>query len=477
MPTLTRANLHPLPRYPTNILRNFESAPIQPPMRPRFWSSSCLPPVPEIKSGWALKLGGFIKNWKRRWFSLRGTILYYCVKEQGKEQGRIDIAEAKFVSRAPECPQQPAFLISIPGIRVYYIVPETPEEVSSWLEVLQPLCKPDPAAAAKVTLADFEVIRAIGQGTSGLVQLVRNKKDHLLYAMKVQSKELIRGQGDIEQVRHERNLLVETVHPFLVGAHFTFQTETDLIMVLDYVPGGQFLTRLEEEGRFTEPRVKIYAAQLVLAVGFLHSKGFVYRDLKPENVLFDRDGFLKVTDFGVVKPGMANARTTTKTFCGTVMYMAPEVIKRQPYTKSVDWWSLGVMVWEMLTGSPPFEHDNEKVLADMIVQNELTFPPHITPVARDFIGKLMAKEPAIRLGGGDGDWKDIKAHEFFRGLDWVKLEKKEIDPGWKPALAGETDTSRFEVYADDTSATQSTQSANTQITVDGFTFVPEQGPV
>jgi serine/threonine protein kinase len=441
----------------------------------RLFGSPDLPAVPEKMSGWGFKLGGIVKNWKRRWFSLRDNVLYYCVKEQGKEQGRINISEAKLVIRAPDCPRQPAFMISIPGVRVYYIVPDTDAEVSAWINVLQPLCTVDgPPTSVRISLDDFEVIRLIGAGTSGTVQLVRNKKDGILYALKTQSKANLKYDGDMTQVLNERNVLVRTVHPFLVGAHFTFQTETDLIMVLDYVPGGELLRRLDEEQRFTEPQVKIYAAQLVLGIGHLQSLGFVYRDLKPENILFDRDGFLRITDFGIVKPGMTSSSTTTGTFCGTIMYMAPEIFRHQPYTRSVDWWSLGIVVWEMLTGQPPFcdSRDDEDVISDMVRNKALGFPPYMTPVARDFLSKLLSKDPGARLGGGDGDWKEIQAHEFFSGVDWVKVERKEVDPGWRPKLAGDTDTSNFAEIDEEGPTPIATM--NSRMNVDGFTFVPDE---
>jgi serine/threonine protein kinase len=398
------------------------------------------------KEGWGKKQGGRIKSWKRRWFSLSGTTLHYLVKPNGKEQGTVPVGDAQIVTCAPECKYQPALKIVIPGVRTYYIVIEgTAAECAAWITALdQARTGAPPPPEKKVSVDDFTILRVIGRGTYGTVQLVRNKQDQQLYAMKSMSKQLLAEYDQVTQTLVERDVLLKTVHPFLVGAHFTFQSDTKVFLVLDYVPGGELFARLKDERKFPESRARLYGAEILLGLGHLHSLGFVYRDLKPENILVDSEGHLRLTDFGLVKSKM-NSGATTSTFCGTPEYIAPEMLNQKPYTKAVDWWSFGVLMYEMMIGVPPFYDENTNRMYNAILNAPIRFSPgSVSDDGQDLILRLLERDPAARLGSGESDFEEIKAHKFFAVLNFEEVTRKTIQPEWKPVINGDDDTSHFD---------------------------------
>jgi serine/threonine protein kinase len=445
-----------------------------------------------IKEGKGSKMGGFIKNWKSRWFVLQGTKLVYLDKKGGKKKGDIDISTATDISPAPvaECPKQPSFKITLGDKRTYFVQVQSPQEVREWIAAIEkaraqaPAPSPSaegsasgPASPKKISVDDFELIRVIGRGSYGKVQLVRSKANKHLYALKSLRKSALREADQIDQTMIERNVLLKTVHPFLVGAHFAFQSETKIFLVLDYVPGGELFSRLREEEKFSEARTQLYAAEILVGLGYLHEQGFVYRDLKPENILVDRDGHLRITDFGLVKTNMVAATSTTSTFCGTPEYIAPEMLQGKDYTKAVDWWSFGILVYELLCGIPPFYDENSNKMYRMVVNDPVKYPKHMSLVARDLVGKLLQKDPAFRLGSGADDWKEIRVHGFFNGIDWDALLRKEIKPEWKPQLTGELDTGNFDeeftAEQQGVSYDDPTMIGEAAVNLPGFTFAPD----
>lgn len=294
---------------------------------------------------------------------------------------------------------------------------------------------------------DFEILKLIGKGTFGQVFQVRKKDTKRIYAMKVLSKKVIVQKKEIQHTIGERNILVRTAtteSPFIVGLKFSFQTSADLYLVTDYMSGGELFWHLQKEGRFVEERAKFYIAELILALRHLHQHDIVYRDLKPENILLDANGHIALCDFGLSKANLAK-NDTTNTFCGTTEYLAPEVLlDEQGYTKMVDFWSLGVLVFEMCCGWSPFYAEDTQQMYKNIAFGKVRFPRDaLSPDGRAFVKGLLNRNPAHRLGA-KGDAEELMAHPFFSDVDWNALSRKLTQPPFKPKLAGELDVSNFD---------------------------------
>lgn len=289
----------------------------------------------------------------------------------------------------------------------------------------------------KVTKDDFELLNVIGKGSFGKVMQVRKKDTGKIYAMKVLRKEAIVQRKQVVHTKAEKSILQKIQHPFIVTLNYAFQTEDKLYMVLDYVNGGELFYHLKKEGKFPEPRVRLYAAEITSALSHLHSFDIVYRDLKPENILLDSEGHICITDFGLSKE--IPKEGSTHTFCGTPEYLAPEVLRGQGHSTPVDWWSLGTLIYEMLTGLPPFYSKNINIMYQKILNGELRFPNYISPEAKSLLEGLLNRDVNARLGD-----KDIKGHPFFSPIDWVMLDKKQIDPQFKPRVKGDADISQID---------------------------------
>ena len=261
--------------------------------------------------------------------------------------------------------------------------------------------------------------------------LVKCTLDGKLYAMKKISKKLIQETNNIQATKNERDVLFKTIHPFVVSAHFCFQTSTCVFIILDYVKGGNLFERLKEEMMFSESRTRLYAAEIALGLEYLHKLGYIYRDLKPQNILIGSDGYIKISDLGFTRKYNPNI-DTFMTFCGTPEFISPEMIQRKPYNESVDWWSFGILVFNMLTGTSPFYNENVNKMYKMIINDDIDFPSFVSPVAKQFISKLLEKDPDRRLGSGEFGFETIKNHPFFEGLNWDDLLNKRIAPEWIP---------------------------------------------
>ncbi|KAJ5218943.1 uncharacterized protein N7498_001042 [Penicillium cinerascens] len=294
---------------------------------------------------------------------------------------------------------------------------------------------------------DFAILKLIGKGTFGQVYQVMKKDTERIYAMKVLSKKVIIQKKEVAHTLGERNILVRTAmtaSPFIVGLKFSFQTPTDLIFVTDYMSGGELFWHLQREGRFQEARAKFYIAELILALQHLHDHDIVYRDLKPENILLDANGHIALCDFGLSKANLTQ-NDTTNTFCGTTEYLAPEVLlDEQGYTKMVDFWSLGVLVFEMCCGWSPFYAEDTQQMYKNIAFGKVRFPRDaLSTEGRNFVKGLLNRNPKHRLGA-NGDAKELMAHPFFHDVDWDALCRKEVIPPFKPKLQSDTDTSNFD---------------------------------
>ncbi|KAH8556170.1 kinase-like domain-containing protein [Umbelopsis sp. PMI_123] len=284
----------------------------------------------------------------------------------------------------------------------------------------------------KVGPDDFQTLKVIGKGAFGTVTLVKHKVSGSLYAMKVLKKaSLVLHLKEAEHTKAERQILEDVSHPFIVKLFYAFQTKEKLHMILEYASGGELFTHLAAERMFSEEVASFYAAELILALEHLHSLGIIYRDLKPENCLLDMDGHVVLTDFGLSK---VSVDEKTNTVCGTVEYMAPEVLMEMHYDQTVDWWSLGVLMYDMLTGSPPFGGNNRKKTMENILKKKLNLPYYMTPDAKDILNRLLRKNPNVRLGGGDKGVNAIKKHRFFRKIDWKALQRREVEPPIVPVI-------------------------------------------
>ncbi|XP_022623442.1 ribosomal protein S6 kinase alpha-3 isoform X1 [Seriola dumerili] len=291
----------------------------------------------------------------------------------------------------------------------------------------------------------FELRKVLGQGSFGKVFLVRKitgPDAGQLYAMKVLKKATLKVRDRV-RTKMERDILVEVNHPFIVKLHYAFQTEGKLYLILDFLRGGDLFTRLSKEVMFTEEDVKFYLAELALALDHLHSLGIIYRDLKPENILLDEDGHIKLTDFGLSKESIDH-ENKAYSFCGTVEYMAPEVVNRRGHTHSADWWSYGVLMFEMLTGTLPFQGKDRKETMTMILKAKLGMPQFLSSEAQSLLRNLFKRNPANRLGAGPDGVEEIKRHHFFSTIDWNKLFRREIPPPFKPAAGRPDDTFYFD---------------------------------
>ncbi|GFH54727.1 hypothetical protein CTEN210_11203 [Chaetoceros tenuissimus] len=293
-------------------------------------------------------------------------------------------------------------------------------------------------------LDSFKMIKVVGKGSFGKVFLVREIKTQEMFALKVLRKDNIIKRNQVEHTKTERSVLGYVDHPFIVGLKMAFQSKDKLYFVLDYCAGGELFFHLSKVGKFNEHRASFYAAEIVLALEYIHQLDIVYRDLKPENVLLDARGHVRLTDFGLSKEGITNSSSGANSFCGTPEYLAPEILNRQGHGRAVDWWSLGALLYEMLTGLPPFYCRDREKLFEKIRRGHLEYPRSLSARSQTLLRGLLTKDPKHRLGSGHDDAAPIKSHAFFSGTNWEKLMKGEVPPPWDPQVQSSLDTSQFD---------------------------------
>jgi tRNA A-37 threonylcarbamoyl transferase component Bud32 len=271
----------------------------------------------------------------------------------------------------------------------------------------------------KVSLKNFALIRILGKGAFAKVLEVEKDKSGKRYAMKVLKKHHVQRKNQVEHTRTERRVLAVIAHPFICHLRYAFQTNKKLYLVLDFHPGGELFYHLSRRGRFREHQARVYAAEITLALEYLHVNDIVYRDLKPENILIQADGHIALTDFGLAKDGVTSFVEGAKSFCGTPEYLAPEIIHRKGHGKAVDWWSLGMLIYELLTGLPPWYTKNRLHLFEDICWAPLRFPRHVSDSARSLIRGMLCRDPALRFRA-----EQCKEHAFYNGIDWnVAMER------------------------------------------------------
>lgn len=282
-------------------------------------------------------------------------------------------------------------------------------------------------------IEDFELLKVVGKGSFGKVMQVMKKDTHRIYACKTIRKAHIISRSEVAHTLAERSVLAQINNPFIVPLKFSFQSPEKLYLVLAFVNGGELFHHLQKEQRFDINRSRFYTAELLCALECLHGFNVIYRDLKPENILLDYTGHIALCDFGLCKLDMKDD-DRTNTFCGTPEYLAPELLQGQGYQKVVDWWTLGVLLYEMLTGLPPFYDENTNEMYRKILTEPLHFPgPELVPpAAKDLLIRLLDRNPNRRLGANGS--AEIKAHQFFHSIDWKKLLQRRYEPTFKPSV-------------------------------------------
>ena len=294
-----------------------------------------------------------------------------------------------------------------------------------------------------VGVNDFKIVKVIGRGSYGKVCLVEFTQTKELFAMKSLKKNVLLDEDQVESTLLEKNILQSLDYPFLVGMVFCFQTEERVYFVLPFIQGGELFQHLRKYKYFPEANVKFYASIIGLSLEYLHKKGIVYRDIKPENILLESDGYLKLIDFGMAK--ILKGDEKTNSFCGTPEYLAPEIITGEGHNRMADWWSYGTLVYEMLFGIPPFFNENIETMYELITNKELRFPKkfNVSDEAKDLLKKLLVKNQTQRFGI-NGGFDEIKKHPFFIGIDFKALEEKKIEAPFKPKLEDSFDVTNFD---------------------------------
>ena len=326
----------------------------------------------------------------------------------------------------------------------------------------------------KLKAEDFEKYKLLGKGSFGDVFLVKFKSNNQYYAMKILDKKTVVSYNQEEHTKSERDLMVKVNCPFIIDIKFAFQDKHNLYLLTEFMQGGELFFHLYREKRFNNEKAKFYAIEIILAIEFLHKKNMMYRDLKPENVLIDKKGHIKLTDFGLSKI-LSKEKEKTYTICGTPQYLAPEILTCDGYDDAVDWWSLGCIIYKMLTGIDPFHFSKEESLSPEMYEVDIIIPDYVSKSAKDLIKKLLVPNPKKRLGWGLGGAEKIKNHPFFKDVDWEKAWNKDLEPPFIPKLIDELDLKYFDKgFTDERIESYSEEEPSSQnVNFKGFTFVTE----
>jgi len=293
-------------------------------------------------------------------------------------------------------------------------------------------------------IKDFTVGKTLGTGAFGRVRFVTHKATSNHYALKTLKKASIIKMKQVDHIISEKSILSNLKHPFIVNMWGSFHDARYIYMVLEYIVGGEFFTHLRKAGRFDNDLSCFFGAQIAAIFEYCHSKNIVYRDLKPENILINADGYVKLTDFGFAKV----IEHRTYTLCGTPEYIAPEVLLNKGHGKPVDWWTLGILIYEMIVGYPPFVDEDPMGIYQKILSGKIVFPKMFDKNAKGLVKKLLTADLGKRYGNLKNGVDDIKTHKWFKDIDWEALIAKKIETKFKPPVKGEADTSNFDDYPD-----------------------------
>jgi len=326
------------------------------------------------------------------------------------------------------------------------------------------------------TLDDFHFITVLGRGSFGKVMLAEEKNTKKLFAIKMLKKQYIVEKDEVHSMMSEKSvfLTVSSInHPFLVNLHSCFTSASRIYFVMEYAQGGDLIYHVRQNN-FTHTRAKFYLCEVLLALEYLHKKNIIYRDLKLDNILLTIEGHIKITDYGLCKENM-DVSTTTNTFCGTPEFMAPELLKGHPYTRAVDWWTFGILTYEMLVRGAPFKGADDEELFRNIIESQPFYPQHMGRDAIQLTSLLLAKDPRKRLGASQADAQEVKSHPYFKNVDWQAMLEKKVPVPYVPKFKGKLDVSHFdEEFTNEPiqlSPIQCHLNANEQELFRGFTYV------
>lgn len=328
--------------------------------------------------------------------------------------------------------------------------PKNNEDESTALEQTPPssdfVSRLSDTKTSRYQILDFHLVKTLGTGSFGRVHLVRSAHNGHFYAMKVLRKRQVVKAKQVEHTNDERRILAAIKHPFITKLWGTFQDCKSIYMIMDYIEGGELFSLLRRSKVFPNQVAKFYAAEVLLALDYLHSINIIYRDLKPENILLGGSGHIKLTDFGFAK----EVETVTYTLCGTPDYIAPEVISVQAYNAAVDWWSFGILIYEMLAGTTPFYDSSPIKTYENITKSEVKFPNFFQQDVVDLLSGLLKKDVTYRLGNLQNGSEDVKNHPWFKEVIWENLIKGLVESPYEPDIkSGMGDTSQFENYAEE----------------------------
>ena len=288
-----------------------------------------------------------------------------------------------------------------------------------------------PQEDQKITQKDFEKLKIIGKGSFGNVYLVRQIKTNKFFAMKILSKSLIKKREEEEHTINERILMGKLNNPLIVKLHYCFQDQKFLYFVMDLIQGGDLLYHLRRYHRFDDEKTRFYIAEIIIILEYLHTNNVMYRDIKPENILIDKTGHIKLVDFGLSKIFEKNRKMYT--ICGTSFYLAPELIKKEGYNSDADWWSLGCLMYELLSGRPPFKMEGNDINT-LNFNQPLKIDDYLSEEAKDLINKLLVIDPKKRLGAGKGGIEKLKQHPYFKNVNWEDLGQLKVTPPFIPEI-------------------------------------------
>ena len=298
----------------------------------------------------------------------------------------------------------------------------------------------------KMTLGDFELVRTLGVGSFGRVKYGKYKGDGNNYAVKFMKKHEIIKLKQVDHINGERTLMAQVRHPYIVSMIGSFKDDRYVFIVMQVITGGEMFTHLRKARKFSDEVSKFYGLQVGSAFAFCHSKNIIHRDLKPENLLLDTLGYSKLTDFGFAKVVEPGARTYT--LCGTPEYIAPEVLLNKGHGKPVDWWCLGILIYEMIVGQPPFCDEDPMGIYQKILAGKVYFPKYFDKDAKSLVKHLLTADLSKRYGNLNNGAADIKEHRWFTDFSWSDLLERKLVAPIKPAVKGDTDTTNFDDYPD-----------------------------